>query len=322
MDTEIGTALAKGLNVERFYDSFFLGEYGRLETARAKRYNAQFSLVALDLGEGAIEAGLIEGLATGVVAATRDCDVAGLYDGSRVIVILPETDYFGAAVTARKLAKALDGLEDCRNAVITHATFPRDGRAFRELAGAAIRRAEEKKASIWEKEGLGKKLFWEILGELTSRNYKGYEYSSFDAGAGQDLSEFFLDQVNELIIREIAGEPARRGIMYYAAKSLSSSLPVVKNLGSAGQVATKVFLVGEGEGSIWDVRNALPLLLDDPRLRETFFTFFLNEETAYAIICKENWGATFSCFHTSDFGLVEGLITKFQQEYSLQEQLG
>lgn len=322
MNTESVPALAKGLNVERFYDRYFLGEYGRLEAARAKRYNAQFSAVLIDLGEGKSDAGLLEGLASRVVAATRDCDVAGLYDGGRVMIILPETDYFGAAVTARKLLKALDGLANCRNAVITQATFPKDGRAFGELALAAIRKAEERRASVWEKEGFGNKLFWEILGELTSRNFKDYEYSSFDAGAGQDLSEFFLDQVNELIIREIAREPARRGIMYYAAKSLSASLPVVKNLGSAGQVATRVFLVGEGEGSIWEVRNALPLLLDDPRLRETFFTFFLNEETAYAIVCKENWGATFSCFHTSDFGLVEGLITKFQQEYSLQEQLG
>ncbi|MBE7414975.1 MAG: hypothetical protein HS130_07035 [Deltaproteobacteria bacterium] len=233
---ESGPALAKGLNVERFHDSFFLCEYGRLEAARAKRYNAQFSAVLIDLGEGKPDAGLLEGLASRVVAATRDCDVAGLYDGSRVMVILPETDYFGAAVTARKLAKALE-LENCRNAVITQATFPKDGRAFGELAGAAIRKAGERRASVWEKEGLGNKLFWEMLGELTSRNYKGYEYSSFDAGAGQDLSEFFLDQVNELIIREIAREPARRGIMYYAAKSLSASLPVVKNLGSAGQVA-------------------------------------------------------------------------------------
>lgn len=321
MKTDAGPALATGLNVERFYDNFFLAEYGRLEAARAVRYNASFSTVVIDLGEGMADGGLLEGLASRVVEATRDCDVAGLYDGSRIMVILPETDHFGAAATVRKLAKALGGLEN-GGAVFSHATFPRDGRAFGDLVGAALRRADEKKVSVWEKEGFGKKLFWEILGELTSRNYKGYEYSSFDAGAGQDLSEFFLDQVNELIIREIAREPARRGIMYYASKNLSSSLPVVKNLGSTGSVATKVFLVGEGEGSIWDVRNALPLLLDDPRLRETFFTFFLNEETAYAIICKENWGATFSCFHTSDSSLVEGLIGKFQQEYSLQEQIG
>jgi len=322
LKTESAPALAKGLNVDRFYDGFFLAEYGRLEAARAKRYSSPFSTVLIDLGEGATEPAVLEGLASGIVAATRDCDVAGLYDGSRVMVILPETDYFGAASTVRKLAKELEGNENGRKAVFSHATFPRDGRSFGELAGSAIRKADQRKASVWEKEGFGGRLFWEILGELTSRNYKGFDYASFDAGAGQDISEFFFDQVNELIVREITREPGRRGIMYYAAKNLSSSLPVVKNLGSAGAVAAKVFLVGEGEGSIWEVGNAMPLMIDDPRLRETFFTFFLNDETAYAIICKENWGATFSCFHTSDFGLVEGLITKFQQEYSLQEQLG
>jgi len=66
----------------------------------------------------------------------------------------------------------------------------------------------------------------------------------------------------------------------------------------------------------------MPLALDDPRLKETFFTFLMTEETSYALICKENWGSTFSCFHSSDPVLVEGLITKFQNEYSLKEQLG
>lgn len=333
LEQETRPAIARKLAPERFFDAFFLNEYGRIEANRATRYNTSFSIVLIDT-EGSGGASLIEDaggldylkrLAAAVVNTTRNCDVAGLLDDRRIMVILPETDHFGALTTIRKLARAASALKKTDRPgtlLFSHATFPKDGKDFGGVVDSALKRSTERKESLWERLDLRSKLFWEIIGELTSANYKGYDSSTFDAGSGMDLSEFFLDQINELIIREIARAPQRRGIMYYGSKNLSASLPVVKNLGSAGTIATKVFLVGEGEGSIWEVKNALPLLLDDPRLRETFFTFFMNEDTAYALVCKENWGATFSCFQTSDFGLVEGLISKFQNEYSLQEQLG
>jgi len=333
LDTETRSAITRKLAPSRFYDSYFLNEYGRIEVSRANRYNTSFSIVLVDIDgyggthlfEDAQGIEFLKKLATAVVDTTRTCDIAGLSDTRRMMVILPETDHFGALATIRKLSRSFGSLkrpEDGGGAVFSHATFPRDGKDFGEIVGAALKKSFERKESLWEKQGLKNRLFWEIIGELTSKAYKGHEAASFDAGAGQELSEFFLDQINELIVREIARTPEKRGIMYYGTKNISASLPVVKTLGTAGAVSTKVFLVGEGEGSVWDVKNALPLLLDDPRLRETFFTFFLNEDTAYALVCKENWGATFSCFHTADNGLVEGLISKFQQEYSLQEQLG
>jgi hypothetical protein len=228
-------------------------------------------------------------------------------------------------MASKKLSRALNAalkVDTHFNVFLSHATFPRDGRTFQEITGVAARRVSERRDSLWERLGCKGKLFWEIAGSLTGRNITGFDGASFDAGSGQDLSEFFIDQINELIIKEIARSPQRRGIMYYGSRNISASLPVMKMLSTAGATATKVFLVGESEGSVWEIRNAMPLPLDDPRLKETFFTFFLNEDTAYALICKENWGATFSCFHTADPVLVEGLISKFQNEYSLQEQLG
>lgn len=333
METDT-SVLTKKLFPGRFYDAFFTSEYGRIEATRATRYNSCFSVILMAI-DGAGNAGSLLESAAGleffkkfvstVLSSVRSCDVAGLTNDSQVMVILPETDYFGALMASRKLSRALStafGDSQPHDIFVSHATFPRDGRAFPELTGTAVRRFAERKDSLWERMACRGKLFWEIIGNLTSKNYAGFEGASFDAGSGQDLSEFFIDQINELIIKEIARTPQRRGIMYYGNKSITSSLPVIKNLASAGAAATKIFLVGEGEGGVSETRNAVPLPLDDPRLKEVFFTFFLNEDTAYALICKENWGATYSCFHTSDPVLVEGLITKFQNEYSLQEQLG
>lgn len=333
MEIDTSSVLTKKLFPSRFYDAFFISEYGRIEATRATRYNSCFSIVLISV-DGSKGSSLLESsdgleflkkLVSTVLGSIRSCDVAGLSEDRQITVILPETDYFGALMASRKLSREISAAlrgNTPYGIFISHATFPRDGRTFSGMIGTAARRAAERKDSLWERMNCKGKLFWEIIGSLTGKNYTGFDGTSFDAGSGQDLSEFFIDQINELVIREIARTPQRRGIMYYGTKNISSSLPVLKNLASAGAAATKVFLVGEGEGSVWETRNAMPLLLDDPRLKETFFTFFLNEDTAYALVCKENWGATYSCFHTSDPVLVEGLITKFQNEYSLQEQLG
>ena len=333
LDIDTNTVLTKKLFPSRFYDAFFISEYGRIEATRATRYNTCFSLILIGVDavgktrllESPEGLEFLKKLVASVLGSVRSCDIAGLSEDRKIMVILPETDYFGALMASKKLSRALNGAlgEDAPfNVLLSHATFPRDGRTFQEMASVAARRVSERKDSLWERLGCREKLFWEIAGSLTGRNTAGFDGASFDAGSGQDLSEFFIDQINELIMKEIARTPQRRGIMYYGTRNISESLPVVKMLSTAGATATKVFLVGEGGGSVWEIRNAMPLLLDDPRLKETFFTFFLNEDTAYALICKENWGATFSCFHTADPVLVEGLITKFQNEYSLQEQLG
>lgn len=333
---EIGTKsiLTTKIFPGRFYDAFFTGEYGKIEALRASRYNTGFSIVLidisgfdekLDLFEDKEASEFLKALVAATLETVRNCDVVGMCDDRQILAILPETDYFGSLVTIRKLNKAASAIMRRYKpayVICSQATFPKDGRGFGELLSTARKRVADKKESLWEKQNLKNRLFWEIIGELAGKSFKGLDNASFDAGSGQALSEFFIDQINELVVKEVARTPQKRGIIYFGSKRVAASLPVARFLNTVGSLSTKIFLVGEGEESVWEIKNANPLLLDDPRLREVFFTFYLNEDSGYALICKENWGDTYSCFHCSDPYLVEGLITKFQSEYSLQEQLG
>lgn len=326
---------SKSINIKKtapgkLYDTFFVSEYGKLESVRAGRYNTQFSILLLNIDgiDTPIhddEAGeFIKKNTNKILEAIRPCDVAGMADDRQVAIILPETDYFGSLIAIRKITKSLSTALTYENppkkVIMSQATFPNDGRGYGALISTASKRMNDKKESLWEKNEFRTKLFWEILGDISGTTYKGFENASFDLGGGQTLSESFIDQINELIIKEITLAPHKRGIAFFAAKKLSS-LPAINTLGHIGTLSTKVFLVGQSEDSLRDVKNATPIFLDDPRLRETFFTFYLTEDSGYSLICRENWGATFSCFHSSDAYLVDGLINKFQLEYSLQEQL-
>jgi hypothetical protein len=316
---------------EKFHNASFISEYGKLESLRAVRLNTGYSnlLVTIAGLEGSQTIikdprvlGNIQKVAAAIVACVRNCDVVGMADFTQIVAILPETVYFGALSITRNLIAEMDQIKDRLETSVSfsHATFPKDGKTYEELLITARKRADERKESLWDKLELEQKLFWEIVESLFSRGHHTFENSCFDAGMGFELTEFFMDQINDLIIKEVKRTPLRRGMAYFSGRKITPSMPVAKSLAVADGIATKVYLAGECDGSSREFRNAIPVNIDDPRLKDTFFSFFLNENSGYALVCKENWGATFSCYHTSDISIVEGLINKFYYEYSLHEQ--
>ena len=323
-----------------FHDSIFITEYGRLETARSERYGISYSIIIVHVesfNRGKTVPGkkelldFLKKLVSTVTKVVRNCDVTGMLEDRRIIIILPHTDYFGSLITIKKLSKALEFLtisgEPYASIIFSQATYPKDASGFGELVGTATRRVTERLESLWETHDLKSKLFWEIVAALTGGSYSVAEYSTFDVGADLDLENSFIHTVNETIIREISRTPEKRGILYIGTKKITSDLPFKNHLDSIGKTSTKIFLVGEGVagvagvGSALDIKNATTIALSDHRLETTYFTFYMSEDCAYALISKESWADTHNCFHTGDPYIVEGLITKLQRDYSLQEQL-
>ncbi len=326
---------SKGLFKSKFYDSYFMNEFGKIETARSERYGSSYSIVILhvdrfkddkpmqDKGE-ILE--FIKKLVGAILEVVRTCDVVGMVEDKRIIIILPQTDYFGSLITIRKLAKALEFIttkgEPYASIIFSQATFPRDANGFGELVGVALKRVTEKKDSPWEKHNLKDKLFWEIVESLSGIGTDSSEYSTFDMDVSEEEDETLLDRINEVIIRDIKRSPQKKGILFMGVQSIRPELPVKKLVASLGTTATKTFLIGAGdEEETTQADSITTISLKDRRIRETLFTFFLNEDVSYGIICREAWGGSHHCFHTSDPYLVEGLVMKFQMDYSLQEQL-
>ncbi len=314
----------------RFYDAYFVSEYGKIEALRSERYGRCFSLVLVHLGlpdagrDRKVVADLQRRLASAVLDVLRDCDVVGMIEEGRVLAILPETDYFGSLITTRKLSRALADVlqKDSEPFMVSRATFPMDGRGYGELLSIATKRIDEKRNSLWESLKLEDKFFWEIIETLLNSTNKDSVYSTFDLGSGHELPNSFVDQINHAIIQEITRTPSRKGILYLTVKDVDSNPPIVKTLRILGRTATKIFIVTDRETEDIDLKNATPVYIDDDRMGDKHFTFFLSEDSSYAFVSQETWGESLSCFHTSDPYLVEGLIARFQKDFSLQEQLG
>lgn len=325
---------SKKLFPSRFYNAFFVTEYGKLEILRAERYNKNFSIVLAHIeGLHNLKKKLekkdvlefLKRLIKNIMQALRNCDVVGMIEDKKLIAILPETDYFGSCVSIKKLKKAVEDLttkgEPYASIVFSSVSYPRDGKGYGELIGIAEQRVMEQKQGIWLKLGFEDKPFWEIVSTLLQgKGYEDKDAASFDLGKGFDLPVFFLDRLQEMVLQEIVREPRKKGVLYLGVKKVSQNLPILKAVDSMGGTMTKIFLVGEGEEGRWSLSNAAPLYLNDQRLLETFFVFFLREDFSYAAVCRERRGGQYSCFHTADPYLTEGLINKFQRDYSLQEQ--
>ena len=319
--------------LKKLYGTSFLEEYGRVETSRSTRFNSVYSLLFIDpagveLGAQSEKSNYTAQSKTAkkfisiVLRSLRDCDIVAL-GNNRLVALLPQTDYFGAFVLIRKIKRSMEQFLTSTDVSVlySHATFGIDGRSYSQLFKSAQKRAKEQKRSLWSGLDLESKLFWESTGILFREKCSGIYNSNFDTGKGYELDKLFIDQVNGLIINDIKRSPRRRGILIFSTGRELKELPLAKALDKMGINRTKVFLAGEQGDEEVDVGNCLPVFLDDPRLKETYFTFFLNEDFGYAFITRENWGEVYSCFHSSDTYLVEGLINKFQREYSLQEQL-
>ncbi|MFQ5465072.1 MAG: hypothetical protein ACE5EI_04010 [Thermodesulfobacteriota bacterium] len=338
-------AQAGELFAGKVHDSFFLNEYGRIESLRAARYDTGFSvvLVTIETADRAKRGGgkggktrkkraggpargeLITEVSSVVTESLRSCDVVGLTEEGSVAAILPETDYFGALATIKKLRKAVGQLPAVHRdieAAFSQATYLRDGHAFEELLGVAEERAFELRDSLRTTLDLDSRLFWEVLAALFASDSGGPKNSSFDTGGAVKLPPAFLDRVSEQVVREITRAPHKKGILYLCPRPGAPTGPMARLLESAARTKTKVFVVGSGRERLDWVKDASTVPLDDPRLDDLFFAFHLGSEAAYAFMGRELWGETYSCFHSADDYLVEGLITKLQEEYQLQEQLG
>lgn len=319
----------------RFYNAFFITEYGKLEALRAERYNKNFSLILTHIeGFNNLKKKLekkelltfLKELIKMMMNTLRNCDVIGMVEDKKIVVILPETDYFGSCVTVRKLKKAVENVttkgEPYASILFSKVSYPRDGKGYGELLAAADKRIEEQREGIWLKLGFENKPFWEIISILLSgKGYEEKDTTPFDIGKGLDQPVFFLDRLQEMMLYEILREPKKKGILYLGARKITPNLPILKAPDSLGITAVKIFIVGEGEEKKWNMPNIIPLYLSDARLLETFFIFFLGEDISYTVVCKERWGEQYSCFHTVNPYVIEGLINKFQKEYSLQQQL-
>ena len=320
------------------YNLAYFIDYAAKEAYKARRYGRVFSLLTLSLDgfdrwreeKGAEKAAV---LARSVIAAlsgvVRDSDVVAKAADNEFFVLLPETDYLGALLFARRARAVLVsekiieslGAADIVSATLGAATFPRDGADLDELAHVCRRRTDEARHSLACKLDLGRLDFWQsvdlLLGDRDSPKLPADEtHGTTHRGF---LPPGLFPQLQIEMALEVARDPRARGLLYLGCGEISSDLPAVQAFDEVpADCAIRVYLLGrraDVESNPW----ATPVFLDgDERILHHQFLLLYTENASYALIQKKPtrgapWG-----FHTCDATVVDELVTKLQERYDLQ----
>ncbi|MGZ3444417.1 MAG: GGDEF domain-containing protein [Myxococcaceae bacterium] len=319
------------------YNLAYFTDYATKELDKARRYGRGFSLLgfALDgLPHLRARAGIEQ--ARAVVRATtralgrvlRDSDVLAKVAEQEFLLLLPETDPFGAQVFLRRALaavreapelRAIDGLAPLQ-LMGGAASFPRDGEDLDFLTEACRARLEQRRASLHRRLVLEPLGFWEAV-ELLLGSPDGPRLPA-DEGADPSrrgrVPESLFEEVQAEIGRALLREPGVRSLVYLGAAEAGHGLPLVRMLERAAQdFAPRVYLLAR-RAEVTPRPGLTPLVLGgDERLLRHQFVLWLHGPTAYALLQRRGRGATWA-FHSSDAALVDGLVSKLQSAYDLQ----
>ncbi len=319
------------------YNLAYFTDVATKELDKARRYGRGFSLLAFALdGLPHLRARAGAEQARAAVRATtralgrvlRDSDVLAKVSEQELLLLLPETDPFGAQVFLRRALaatreapelRAVDGLAPLQ-LMGGAASYPRDGEDLDFLTEACRARLEQRRASLHRKMGLEPLGFWEAV-ELLLGSPDGPRLPA-DEGADPSrrgrVPEGLFDEVQAEIGRTLLREPGLRSLVYLGGAEAGYGLPLVRALERADQAfAPRVYLLAR-RAEVTPQPGLTPLVLGgDERLLRHQFVLWLHGPTAYAIVQKRGRGATWA-FHSSDAALVDGLVSKLQGAYDLQ----
>ena len=319
------------------YNLAYFTDVATKEVDKARRYGRGFSLLSFALdGLPHLRARAGAEQARAAVRATtralgrvlRESDVLAKVAEQEFLLLLPETDAFGAQVFLRRALAAAREAPELRavdGAVPLQltggaASFPRDGEDLDFLTEACRARLEQRRASLHRRLVLDSVSFWEAV-ELLLGSPDG---PRLPAEEGADPSrrgrvpEGLFDEVQAEIGRTLLREASVRSLVYLGGAEAGDGLPLGRALERASQeFAPRVYLLAR-RAEVTPRPGLTPLVLGgDERLVRHQFVLWLYGTAAYALLQRRGRGATWA-FHSSDAALVDGLVSKLQTAYDLQ----
>lgn len=225
------------------YNLTYFIDYAGKEIYKARRYGRSFSLVSLQVDNlGLIRRALPadttrtihRALIQAAQAVIRDSDILAKVTDDTFYLLLPETDFFGAIMFARRalagfrIAPVIERLTVPPTVVVGCAAFPVDGDDFDELIHQCRKRQDEVRASPFRKLHLEGQGFWELFESL--HQAPEATIATGDAGRRGPLDGTTREMLLAEVARKIQREATVRGLVYYGASRVPPELPLLAGL--------------------------------------------------------------------------------------------
>jgi len=317
------------------YTSQFFMEYASKEILKARRYQKVLSFLLLTIenypsltgcfGESVLKE-FVDKMMNAVGEAMRGSDLVARYGEASLLVLLPETDHFGSLMSARRIHRVLKSKRYIAdqtahmpvNIAVSSASFPRDGEDVEDLISALSLKMEQQRKSYFGRLNLEGKNFWSIVSVLVEmpQTINGSDTHSIRIQINSSL----LTELQKEIVNEIVLEKDRRGFLFIGGRTIGSlSIP--------GDVRSKIYIISRSSEENISSQNQIhpavtQVSVPDENMKLHQFILFLNEDYAYGLLCRNGDNQMLPAFHTDDSNLVDKLIAKLQEQYSLLVEAG
>jgi len=325
------------LDSESYNEPFILDFLARQLTIN-KRYHRRLGLISLDFdGVEAFKKKrsyrlvqvMLRDISETLRGIVRDYDVVSHVGNFRFLMALPDGDSLGCRFAIERIRKGFEKLDFlgerfARYALEPHfgfACFPEDGSDVDSLLMTALERTEENRRDPFNVIQWKNRPFWNLVEDFTGpagkrelAHIRDTKFTEFHTG--------FTYLLQETITNDIVLHPGRRGLLFIGTDNIYITEALLQRNVAIAKAATRISVFGDMSG-VQTLRNlninTIPL---SPELASAFqFILYLTDLNAYGLVAVQKKEDTWQSVHSSHDKLIERLVFKLKEEYSLQDQI-
>jgi len=320
------------------YNEPFVLDFLKRQITMAARYRRRVGLISLEY-EGAehfqknqsyrLVQAMIKDISETLQGILRDYDVVAHVGNFRFIMGLPETDSLGCRITIERIRRGFGRLTYLSERFEKYemkphfgfGCFPEDGRTVDDLLGRALQAAFASRTDPFNRIQWSEKEFWDMV-ELFTTGMENEELTRLGNTQPMMFQASFTYLLQEAIINDILQNPDRRGLLYIGSDNVLITEALLAKNTLLPRTATRIGVLGDLTGAhVLTDLNINTVSIPPEQSKSFQFILLLTDRVAYALMGVHHRIDDWKGFHTSHDKLVERLVFKLREEYSLQDQI-
>jgi GGDEF domain-containing protein len=320
------------------YNEIFVLDFLSRQIALSQRYKRRLGLVSLEF-EGVegfqrnqtyrLVQAMLRDTSETLQGIVRDYDIVSHVGNFRFFFGLPDSDSLGCRITIERIRKGFEKLEFlgkrfARYGLTAHfgfACYPEDGSTVDALLMKALERGKESRQDPFNRIQWNDKSFWDMV-EMFTGDQRNPDLLKIKDTNVTEFNTGFNYLLQETVANDICLHPDRRGLLFIGTDNMYITEALLQKNTAIAKAATRTSVFGDMSGvqSLRDL-NVSTITVSPDHAASFQFILYLTDLNAYGLLTVHHKGDLWKGIHTSHDKLVEKLIFKLREEYSLQDQI-
>lgn len=320
------------------YNEPFILDFLKRQVTMSRRFRRRVGIINLEY-EGAeqfqknqgyrLVQAMIKDISETLQGILRDYDVVAHVGNFRFFMGLPETDSLGCRITIERIRRGFGRLGYLverldRYGLKPHfgfACFPEDGSSEDDLIMKVLQRAKFNRTDPYNQIQWADRSFWDLI-EVFTTDAGSFELAPLEFTETTSFKANFTYLLQEAIVNNVLLNPELRGLLYIGTDNIYITEALLSKNTALAKSAIQISVFGDliGAQTLKELNiNAISL---EPEQSKGFqFILLLTDNVNYALAGVHHRIDEWKGFHTSNDRVVERLVFKLREEYSLQDQV-